>query len=208
LVLLRWADGIFVQTELERAALLECGFPEAKLVLLSMGVEPAECTGGDRERVRREWGVGERDVVIGHLANNSVEKGTTDLLRAAEYSWQRGEQFHLVLAGPEMPNFRRFWRHHGSAARVRRLGVLNDKQKKEVFAGVDVFALPSRSDSFGLVLLEAWANGLPNVAYRAGGVAEVIRHEKDGLLVRCGDVAGLADALTRLINDGELRRKL
>ena len=208
LFLLRSADRIFVQTEVERTSLLERSFPDAKLVLLGMGVEPAECTGGHRERARGEWGVGERDVVIGHLANSSVEKGTVDLLLAAEHAWQRGEQFHLVLAGPEMPNFQHFWRQYGSAARVRRLGVLNDEHKKDFFAALDVFALPSRSDSFGLVLLEAWANGIPNIAYRAGGVAEVIRHEQDGLQVCCGDVAGLADALTRLVNDRELRRKL
>ena len=73
-----------------------------------------------------------------------------------------------------------------------RLGLLTDAQKRDFFAGLDVFALPSRSDSFGLVLPEAWANGAPVVGYRAGGVAWVIRHEQDGLLVKCGDVEGLA----------------
>ena len=72
-----------------------------------------------------------------------------------------------------------------------RLGVLDPKQKKDFFAGLDLFVLPSRSDSFGLVLLEAWANGVPNIGYRAGGIADVIRHEQDGLLVPCGDIASL-----------------
>ena len=147
-------------------------------------------------------------MVIGHLANNSREKGSVDLLIAAERAWQQGGRFHLVLAGPEMPNFQRFWTTYGPTGRVRRLGVLDDKQKRDFFAGLDVFALPSRSDSFGIVLLEAWANGVPNVAYRAGGPAWVIRHESDGLLVRCGDVDGLAAALLRLEGDGELRRRL
>jgi glycosyltransferase involved in cell wall biosynthesis len=58
------------------------------------------------------------------------------------------------------------------------------------------------------VLLEAWANGKPNVAYRAGGIAGVIRGGEDGLLVPCGDVAALAEALTRLVHNGELREQL
>ena len=66
--------------------------------------------------------------------------------------------------------------------------------------------MPSRSDSFGLVFLEAWANGLPAVGYRAGGVADLIRHERDGLLVACGDIAGLAASLRRLEDDADLRR--
>jgi glycosyltransferase involved in cell wall biosynthesis len=91
---------------------------------------------------------------------------------------------------------------------VRRLGVLDAQQKRDFFAALDVFALPSRSDSFGIVLLEAWANRAANVGYRAGGVAGVIRDGTDGLLVRCGDRDGLAAALTRLAADTQLRRTL
>ncbi len=206
--LARSADCVFVQTEGERLALIERGVRPERLVLQGMGVDWDSCTGGDQERVRTAWGAGSNDVVIGHLANQSREKGSVDLLTAAERAWQRGGRFHLMLAGPEMPNFRRFWIGYGQADRVRRLGVLDEKQKRDFFAGIDAFALPSRSDSFGIVLLEAWANGAPNIGYRAGGVAWVIRHELDGLLVKCGDVDGLASALLRLSGDGELRRRL
>ena len=208
LTLVRAADRVFVQTEPEGDALLERGVPADKLVLLGMGVDPAECTGGDRTQVRHGWNVTPGEVVVGHLANNSEEKGTADLLRAAEIAWQQGHRFRVVLAGPEMPNFRRFWDGFAAKDRVLRLGVLSDEQKRDFFAGIDVFALPSRSDSFGIVLLEAWANRVPNVGYRAGGVAGVIRHGTDGLLVRCGDVAGVAAALAGLSRDVELRRRL
>ncbi|MCS6852751.1 MAG: glycosyltransferase family 4 protein [Gemmataceae bacterium] len=206
--LLAAADRVFVVTELERRALLDGGVAEAKLVRIGLGVDPAECTGGCREAARRSWGVGPEEVVVGHLANNSVEKGTVDLLRAAARSWGRGPGWRLVLAGPEMPNFRRFWQNYPFRARVARLGVLSENQKRDFFAGIDLFALPSRSDAFGLVLLEAWANGKANVAYRAGGPAEVIRHGGDGWLVPCGDVPALADALDQLAADHDLRRRL
>jgi glycosyltransferase involved in cell wall biosynthesis len=205
--MLHAADRVFVQTDVERAALLERGFAEEKVVLQGLGVDPAECTGGDRWAARAGWGAGPGGVVVGHLANNSREKGSVDLLRAAQRAWQRGARFHLVLAGPEMPNFRTFWRYYRPAGPVRRLGVLDDRAKRDFFAGLDVFALPSYSDSFGLVLLEAWANGVPNLAYRASGVAGVIRHEEDGVLVRCGDVEALSGALARLAGDTGLRRR-
>lgn len=208
LSLVHAADRVFVQTTLERAALLNERVPEKKLVLVGMGVEADECTGGDREAVRAAWGISNDEVVIGHLANNSEEKGTVDLLQAAAKAWQGGRRFRVVLAGPEMPNFRRFWRSYRPAGQVQRLGVLDDREKRDFYAGLDVFILPSRSDSFGLVLLEAWANGTPNLAYRAGGVAEVIRHEEDGLLVACGDTDALAAALGRLVQDEDLRRRL
>jgi glycosyltransferase involved in cell wall biosynthesis len=173
-----------------------------------MGVDPAECTGGDRPHARATWGAAPDEFVVGHLANNSVEKGTVDLLRAAEAAWRDGCRFRLVLAGPEMTNFRTFWTDFAMKERVTRLGPLDEKQKRDFFAGIDTFAMPSRSDSFGLVFLEAWANGAPNVAYRAGGVPGVIRHEQDGLLVRCGDLGGLTAALRRLAEEEGLRARL
>jgi len=206
--LLHAADRIFVQTEPEHAAIRALGVPEAKLIRQGLGVDAGECTGGDRQRARQQWQVAAGAVVIGHLANLSAEKGSIDLLRAAARAWERGERFTLVLAGPEMPNFRRMWEQCPWRDRVRRLGVISDADKRDFFAGIDVFALPSRSDSFGLVLLEAWANGIPNIGYRAGGIAGVIRHEQDGLLVKCGDVPALADALTALARDPARRQTL
>ena len=206
--LLRQASRVFVQSGLEREIVQASGVDKDKTVLLGMGVCEKECTGGDRRRIRQEWNAGPSDVVIGHLANNSEEKGSVDLLKATEIAWSRGARFRLVLAGPEMPNFRRFWTHYSPAPQVVRMGVLSEEQKRDFFSGIDVFALPSRSDSFGMVLLEAWANAVPNVAYRAGGVAELVQNEVDGLLVDCGHVDPLANVLTRISEDAELRRRL
>lgn len=208
LSLLRAADRVFVQTEGERSALLQRGLPEAKLVLQGLGVDPRECTGGDRLAAREAWQVDGDEVVIGILANQSAEKGSIDLLQAAQRLWQSGRRFRVVVAGPEMPNFRRFWSDFTPAGPVIRLNTLDEARKRDFFAGIDVFALPSRSDSFGLVLLEAWANGVPNVAYRAGGIADVIRDGIDGLLAPCGRIDALAQALARLIDDADLRHRL
>jgi glycosyltransferase involved in cell wall biosynthesis len=184
------------------------GIPTARIHLQGLGVESEECTGGNREATRTAWGIAPDEIVVGHLANNSAEKGTCDLLRAAERAWAAGRRFRVVLAGPEMPNFRAFWNSFSAKERVTRLGVLTDLQKRDFFAGIDVFALPSRTDSFGLVLLEAWANGKPNLVYRAGGPGEIIRDGIDGLHVKCGDIAELAAQLSRVMGDGNLRRSL
>src|SRR5262249_9785747 len=145
------------------------GLSPERLVQQGMGVDPTDCTGGDGEAARRGGGVAENAIVVGHLANQSREKGTVDLLEAASRAWAKGAEFILVLAGPEMPNFRSAWPRFRDERRIRLLGVLDERQKRNFFAALDVFALPSRVESFGLVLLEAWANGVPNIAYRAGG---------------------------------------
>lgn len=206
--LLRHADRVFVQTRLEHDAVCDLGVPEGRVVLQGLGVDPTECTGGDRAAAHEAWGIGPGEVVIGHLANASMEKGTVDLLKGAERAWAAGHHFRIVLAGPEMANFRAFWQDYRRKDRVMRLGVLTDGQKRDFFAGVDAFALPSRSDSFGLVLLEAWANGKLNLVYRAGGPAELVRDGIDGLQAKCGDVGELAAQLGRLVADEGLRRRL
>jgi glycosyltransferase involved in cell wall biosynthesis len=190
--LLRQVDGVFVQTELERRAAIELGVPESRAILQGLGVEPAECTGGDRARARAAWGAREDEPVIGHLANLSVEKGTVELLKANPAAL-------IVLAGPAMPNFERYWRDYPRKDRVVRLGVLTDEEKCDFFSGIDLFCLPSRSDSFGLVLLEAWANGMPVVVYRAGGPAELVRDGVDGVVSAC-DPASLAECLRSLLD--------
>ncbi len=198
--LLRQADRVFVQTPSELTACVKLGVPESRLTLQGLGIDAAECTGGDRERARRSWGVTAGEFVVGHLANLSREKGTPDLVAAT-----RSLRVRTVLAGPAMPNFERGF---AASPGATRLGPLTESAKRDFFAGIDLFALPSRSDSFGLVLLEAWANRKPVVAYRAGGPADLVRHELDGLLVPCDDVIALAAAIARLAGDAGLRERL
>lgn len=211
LYLLRQADRIFVQTELERQAVLGQDVKEERVILQGLGVDPVECTGGSRQRANDRWALPtDGPLRLGHLANLSEEKGTVDLLRAVTMLHERGVRFTLLLAGPSMPNFKRAWEQLPAAVRsqVHLLGILKDEEKPDFFASLDVFVLPSRSDSFGLVLLEAWANGMPCVGYRAGGIAEVIRHEEDGYLAPCGDIKALADYLEELLTDDEQRTTL
>ncbi|MGL6076785.1 MAG: glycosyltransferase family 4 protein [Fimbriiglobus sp.] len=195
--LLRQADLVFTQTPTEHAKCIELGVPPERVVLQGLGIDPAECTGGDRQAARRRWGLQDKDFVVGHLANLSQEKGTIDLLEAT-----RGSRMKIVLAGSSMPNFDRYWaKHHRE--NVVLLGRITDEEKRDFYAALDAFALPSRSDSFGLVLLEAWANCLPVVAYRAGGPADLVEHEVDGLLS-----FDLRDALEKLRTQPETRSRL
>jgi glycosyltransferase involved in cell wall biosynthesis len=209
--LTRQADGVFVQTEAERRAVQGFGVPDAVIVLQGLGVDPGEVTGGDRNETRKRWGVTPQETVIGHLANLSVEKGTVDLLIALKWlfnnhTWKPEHvryQPKVVLAGPSMPNFEAFWEQYPLKDRVLRLGELTDADRKQFYAGLDVFALPSKVDSFGLVLLEAWANGLPVVVYRAGGPGEIVRHKTDGYVVDC-QPGGLMHPLLRLCTERPL----
>ena len=89
---------------------------------------------------------------------------------------------------------------------MRLTGWVEDS--REYLVGYDVFVLPSYTEGFPLTTLEAMLAGVAVVASDVGGVSESVIHDETGLLVRPGDVDGLAVALQRLVDDPSLRRRL
>ncbi|MGQ0642037.1 MAG: glycosyltransferase family 4 protein [Gemmatimonadaceae bacterium] len=91
--------------------------------------------------------------------------------------------------------------------RVHLLGRVSDSVLPGYYAAADVFVAPATgSESFGIVLVEAMAAGLPIVASDIDGYREVVRHGREALLVRRGDPVALADAVQRLVeNPAEAR---
>jgi glycosyltransferase involved in cell wall biosynthesis len=71
-----------------------------------------------------------------------------------------------------------------------------------------LLVLPSIQEGQGIVLLEAEASAKPVVAFDVGGVNEAVRVGETGLLVKLGNVGGLADAVIRLLSDENLRQKM
>jgi len=76
------------------------------------------------------------------------------------------------------------------------------------YRACDLVCVPSRSESFGRTVIEAFAAGVPVVASAVGGICETVDHEATGLLVPFGDVEGLTRQLVRLLEDRPLRETL
>jgi glycosyltransferase involved in cell wall biosynthesis len=114
------------------------------------------------------------------------------------------------------PDFVRTLRHHavatGIADRVVFAGARGRDDVRAAYAGADALVLASRAETYGMVVTEALAHGLPVVATAVGGVPEALgRVDGDdgpGLLVRPDDPGALADALRRWLTDSLLRERL
>jgi glycosyltransferase involved in cell wall biosynthesis len=211
--LLAAADLIVVPTELEAQAISEWGIDRVRILHLQMAIEHAEVTGGEGARFRARFAIPPHSALVGQLGALDPNKGSTDLVRALgrlNEGRPDGALVHLVLAGAPTPDFDAFAAElPTSAARwLRIVGPLPAEDVPDFYAALDVFSMPSRTDSFGIVFLEAWANAKPVVAAAAGGVVEVVHHESNGLLVPFGDPARLAEALGRLLSDRALAIRL
>jgi glycosyltransferase involved in cell wall biosynthesis len=208
--LLRESDTVVSVTRIEADAVAGWGIPRERILTLGMAVEHDEVTGGDRGALRRKLGVPQERKLIGHLATLDPNKGSIDLVRAvARLNAARPAEnpVHLAMAGTTSPAFEAFLIEtfpDGLPAWLALLGTLSNPERADFYAALDLFSMPSRTDSFGIVFLEAWANGKPVVAAAAGGVPEVVEDGRTGLLVPFGDVEHLSAALGQLLSNDPL----
>ena len=95
-----------------------------------------------------------------------------------------------------------------AGTRHRFLGPLSGTSLAAAYASADVFCLPSETETFGQVSMEAAASGLPVVVVDRGGAPETIVPGTTGLVAPAADPVGLAEAIGRLVPDPELRRRM
>ncbi len=147
-------------------------------------------------------------LVVGALGNVSRRKGSDVFLEAAQLVLaQRPDvRFRLIGECPDGPD--RGWAER-LVARAGELGIESGVTSDPFaeLAGWDLLVLPSRSEPFGLVLIEAMGMGLPVVATRIDGPREIVTGDT-GLLVDVDDARGLADAILELAQDRDRRERM
>ncbi|MCB9898057.1 MAG: N-acetyl-alpha-D-glucosaminyl L-malate synthase BshA [Planctomycetes bacterium] len=156
--------------------------------------------------VRRDLGGDEYTLVV-HMSNFRPLKRAPDTVEVFRHL-DPSLRARLVLAGdgPDAQIVRDGACRAGLGERVRFLGEIENVES--IMAASDVALFPSESESFGLAALEAMACGLPVVASRVGGLPEVVVDGESGFLTPVGDTRAMAAALTRLLRDPELRRRM
>jgi glycosyltransferase involved in cell wall biosynthesis len=150
--------------------------------------------------------------IILNVAAYEPKKGLDVLLRAFATIVESGEpSLWLVLVGVDRGirgELEALATSLGVRTRALFFADVPHSRLHPFYAAAQVFCLPSRSEPFGLVLLEAGAFALPVVASRVGGIPEIISHEETGLLVAPDDPNLLAEALLRLLQDSTARARL
>ena len=183
---------------------------------LPNGVDVARfeaATADDARALRLRRGIPLDARLVLCVARIDPQKGQDVLLRAIAALGR--PDVHVALVGPVTvagfdQSLRGIAEEAGLTGRVHRLGSLrfSDPDLAAVYRAADVFALPSRHEPFGIVLLEAWAASRPVVASRVGGVPDFVTDGATGLLVPPEDPRALAAALGRALSEPGLAESL
>jgi glycosyltransferase involved in cell wall biosynthesis len=172
------------------------GVPADRVEVVPNGVDEAAFVPGDGKSFRATHGLGEGPLVV-FLARLAHDKGLLDLVRAA-----RGLEATVAVCGRDAGARRQAER--AAPRNVRFLGPVDDP--RDAYAAAQAFALPSHYEAFGLVLLEAMAQGRAVVATSAGGMPEVVGDA--GVVVPPRSPEALRAALAGLLADESRRVRL
>ena len=186
----------------------ECPAAAAKTHTVYNGVDPLAFTSQpDRQRVRQELGVIQGPVLI-TIARLTEQKGHRYLLRALPRLLETWPQLCCVFVGEGelLDALHRITIDLVVERACRFVGVREDIA--DILAAADLFVLPSLSEGFPFVLLEALAMGLPVVASQVNGVPELIEDHKTGLLVPPRDSQALATAIREVLSDSTAASKM
>jgi len=191
------------------AALAAIGVAPEKIARWDRGVDtgrfdPALRESGLRELAARGHAKPEGAIDVLYAGRITREKGADLLAEAFLRAREHDPRLRLVLVGggPEQERLRE---RVGQAACFR--GWLEGEHLARAYACADLFLFPSRTDTFGQVVLEAQASGLPVVAVAEGGPLSLIEQRVSGLL-SAPDAAALADAVLELAAAPRLRERL
>jgi len=211
---LRRVDGLFPVSRYTGHLLKARGVSPGRIRVLNNGTDPARFYPADATALREDLGLTDHKILL-TISRLVPRKGIDTVLRALPYILKAVPDACYLIGGdgPDQERLTLLAQHLGVADHVRFLGRIPYDNLRLYYNVGDVFVMPSREDvpyveGFGIVFLEANACGKPVVGASSGGIPDAVQDGETGLLVTPDDVAGLADALIRLLTDTQFAATL
>jgi glycosyltransferase involved in cell wall biosynthesis len=190
-------------------------YPHKKVIHLPNGVNPDRFERGDGEAFRRNHDIPQEAFVLLTVGRIDPQKNQLLLLRLWPEITKIHPTAHALIIGPvtHEPYYQELLRYmdaHQLAGRVTIIPGLaaDSRELVNAYHAANLFVLPSIHEPFGIVILEAWAAGLPVLASRVGGVPSFVDHGQDGLLFDGADEKSFLEGCQALIADPLKAREL
>jgi len=208
--IIRQADAVIAVGENHRKMISRIsGLPSDAIYKINMGVRLKNIP-VSRRLAREELSLSPQKKIVIFLGNLYFRKGADVLLKAVNRLEPDPEELLVILAGqgPEEMALRGLSKELGLEAVLRMVGPVLSENVMTWLAAADLCVIPSRTESFGLVAIEAMAAGTTIVASNIGGLKETIRDGENGILFPVDDDESLSEKLQVLIEDDQLRSRI
>jgi glycosyltransferase involved in cell wall biosynthesis len=198
-------DTVFVNSEEYRESWIKRGFDPAKLKIFPRGLDtelfhPTRRDPGFFEK----FGAKNGQVRLLYVGRVSREKDLDLLAEAYRRLRDEGLSIQLCVVGHGP------YSHEFSESLPEALftGYLTGKELAAAYASADIFVFPSTTDTFGNVIIEAQASGVPVIVSDSGGPKELVENNRNGLITKSHDVEDLTRAIRELVADPERRKRM
>jgi len=163
-----------------------------------------------RTEIKKKYNLKEDDKIILFVGRIAREKSIDKIIEALAIIKRKGiskVKLLIVGRGPAMDELKQLIQSLGIEEEVIFTGAVSNEEIQHYYKMAYLFTITSTSESFGIVIIEALASGIPVLAVRAPGAVDILTDEVDGLLTE-NNVEQFANALEKLIREPELREKL
>lgn len=205
----RAVDAVAAISQEVANALIAGGVSRDRITIIPSGVDCrhfAPPSPEQRAARRAELGLGANEIGVGAVGGLELRKGHRYLIDALGELRAMFPSLRCFIAGSgsQREALEAQIEARGLHDTVRLIGSISDP--RALLWAIDIYVQPSVKEGLGVALLEAMACGLPAIASRAGGMAEVIEERQSGLLVAAEDAGALAQALRELLQSPDMRR--
>jgi glycosyltransferase involved in cell wall biosynthesis len=207
LKILTAAEAVLTLTAIEEEGLINLGLQPNRVTTIHGGLDRPSLPPNPNE-ILEQLNLSKPFALF--LGRASFDKGAVHAAQAICHHNSQNTPLTLILAGQSTPEFDRFYQKISpqEKAWIRPIGLISEAQKQTLLAAAEMLLLPSRTDSFGIVILEAWANATPVIGANAGGLPGVIDNGRNGLLIEFGDIPALSAAIQQLIENPAQKERL
>jgi len=162
----------------------------------------------DRDKAGDTLGIGKDKIVVGFLGRLDYCKGADILINAAAILCEKDPRYHFVILGQgaQRKQLEQLVARLGLKEKVVFTGLC--KNPAEVIKAFDIAVVPSRREAFGIAAVEFMRMKIPVIAPPVGGLAEVVQHNKTGILLDNLNAENIAEAVNTLAQDNSLRETL
>jgi len=198
-------DTVFVNSEEYRQSWIKRGFDPEKLKIFPRGLDTELFHPTRRDPAFfRKFGETNGQVRLLYVGRVSREKDLDLLAEAYRRLREEGLSIQLFVVG-HGPYSKEF-----SEALPEALftGYLKGEDLARAYASADIFVFPSTTDTFGNVIIEAQASGLPVIVSDSGGPKELVDNERNGLITKSHDLGDLVRAIRELVADPDRRKRM